>query len=205
VANIAGKSYALTAITRMQPFKTKGLEGVIGAIKLGMFKQIQLRLIDLSFIHFARWVIIKRDAFPWLGPPQEPEDLRYDYLLFCSNFNGPWESYIAAFSSVIPGGMDNIWRWSVKYPMSRPLRPLLDYIRNCQYQTTYYYNAYPGASTNDIKSALALEAELGTFARSCDGLAPDEFEVDYFKFLTRVQGHLGSTGQTDSEAAYVRT
>lgn len=161
---------------------------------LGRISQIQTNLTNLSFIHFARWVIIKRDEFPRLGPAQPREKLNYDYLLFESNFNGDWEKYIGAFSDVIPGGMDNIWRWSVRYPSSRPITPFLNYIRNCQYDTDHYYSAYPGASTNDILGALALRKALGAFSKSTASVSPDEFARSYARFIVQVQNCIATTG-----------
>ena len=194
MANHAGKSYALNALTPMHPEASPLLRLVFRAIPLGFYKQQTEELVALKFIHYARWVLLPRHAFPHLDAGQPPEDLQYDYLLFCSNFNGDWENYIEAFSEMIPGGLDNIWRWSLKYPGARPVEPFIDYIRTCQYQTAYYYNAYPGASTRDILGALAVTDELDRFALDADSLTPDEFEHAYFAFLGRVQTELGGTG-----------
>jgi hypothetical protein len=139
-------------------------------------------------------VIIKRGQFPRVSMQQEPEELTYDYLLFESNFNGDWEKYIDAFSQVVPGGMDNIWRWSLKYPKSRPISPFLAYIRNCQYDTDYYYSAYPGASTNDVRGALLLKEKLEKFAADSARMTPDQFAVAYQLFCVEVQNCLSTTG-----------
>ena len=283
MANINGKAYGLTALTRMHPLKTFGLRAVLAAIEisllapakraaiavgiagplgvgvvdalirllvaagfvhaawhpasdlgerfglagggatvagvlaliagfaivgaaigsvyqpkwtlLGKISQVQTNLTDLSFIHFARWVIIKRDEFPRLDSTQPQERLHYDYLLFESNFNGDWEKYIGAFSDVIPGGMDNIWRWSVRYPSSRPITPFLNYIRNCQYDTDHYYSAYPGASTNDIRGALALQEALGEFAKNTASVPPEEFARAYARFIVQIQNCIATTGE----------
>ena len=87
-------------------------------------------LKQLSFIHFARWVIVKRGQFPFLGGSQQPEELHYDYLLFCSNFNGTWNQYIDAFSSGIPTGLNVLWFWSTKYPGAVPITPFKEYSRS---------------------------------------------------------------------------
>jgi hypothetical protein len=211
VANIRGKAFALTAVTRMHPLRTYGLRLVFFLIRVSMLpfvarlplpkwglfgkiRQVQLDLVDLSFIHFARWVIIPRGKFPRLSAEQAPEQLTYDYLLFESNFNGDWEKYIDAFSQVVPGGMDNIWRWSVKYPKSRPITPFLDYIRNCQYDTDYYYSAYPGASTNDVRAALLLQEKLDAFAARAQGMSPEAFAAAYARFTIDIQNCLATTG-----------
>lgn len=161
---------------------------------LGRVTLVQENLAELSFIHFARWVIIPRGAFPRLSPDQPMERLRYDYMFFESNFNGDWAKYIDAFSQIVPGGMDNIWRWSSKYPGSRPITPFLAYIRNASYDTDYYYSAYPGAATNDVMGALKLADALKEFQATSANLPPVEYERAYNTLLVKVQNCLGRTG-----------
>ena len=195
MANVAGKAYAITNTTPMVPWKTPILRAVFWVIgTLGVPRKDQENLANLSFIHFARWVIIPRGAFPRLSDEQPPESLHYDYLLFCSNFNGTWEQYIDAFSEVIPGGMNNIWRWSTRYPGSRPITPFLGYIAQNQYDNDYYYNATPGATTSDILRALELQTRLAAFIATSQGLAPADFEPAFYACITSVQSCLGSTG-----------
>ncbi|MEO6800100.1 MAG: hypothetical protein ABI178_09195, partial [Rhodanobacter sp.] len=88
MSNINGKVYAMNAITPMRPWKTWILRLIFFILK--NVKSKQQDLINLSFIEFARWVIVPRDRFPFLGNKQERESLKYDYLLFFSNFNGTW-------------------------------------------------------------------------------------------------------------------
>jgi hypothetical protein len=171
---------------------------------LGKISKVQENLIELSFIHFARWVIIPRRAFPRLAGTQPRERLHHDYFLFESNFNGDWEKYIDAFSQVVPFGMDNIWRWSVKYPGSRPISPFLDYIRNCQYDTDYLYSAYPGASTNDVRGALKLDTEFRQFLKTSSALPAEQFAQEWNRFLARVQNCFSTTGLPYAPDAGVR-
>jgi len=194
MGNRSGKTYALTVLTPMRPLRTWGLRAVFLAVRLGFFKLVQRNLKELQFIHFARWVIVPRSKFPRVDPSQPRESLKYDYLLFCSNFNGDWAAYIDAFSEVVPFGMDNVWRWSVKYPMSVPITPFLAYIRQNQFDADYYYSAYPNTTTNDVLNALALRARLETFARASRDLDPDAFKREYEQFVLSVSRALGSTG-----------
>lgn len=191
MTNINHKAYAMNVFTPMAPWKTPILRLIF--FLFGAFSS-KKELKQLSFIHFARWVIVKRGRFPFLGGGQPPEELHYDYLLFCSNFNGTWNQYIDAFSSGIPAGLNALWLWSVKYPGAVPITPFKEYIARNQFDTDYYYSAYPGAATNDVKAALRVEAQLEAFGKESQDLPPAEFAKAYLRFLTRVQGDLGSTG-----------
>src|ERR1022692_2240785 len=161
---------------------------------LGAIKSKQQDLIDLSFIHFARWVIVKRNQFPRLAPEQPEEQLHYDYLLFFSNFNGTWNQYIDAFSSVLYKGLNAIWFWSEKYPGSRPVTAFKRYISLVQFDTDYYYNVYPHSATNDVKAALRVHDALTAFARNSQSLSPAEFGKAWLELKATVAPDLGSTG-----------
>ena len=192
MTNINGKTYAMNAITPMSPFYTPILKAIF--FILGHVKPLQTDLINLSFIHFARWVVVKRNAFPQLSPKQREERLHYDYLLFFSNFNGTWNQYIDAFSDVLANGLNLIWRWSAKFPGSRPVTEFKRYIALVQFDTDYYYVAYPRATANDVKAAHRVNAAFEEFARNSKDMTPAEFGPAYLKFVTQVQADLGATG-----------
>lgn len=207
MANLNGKAYGFCAFTATRPpWRTLGTRFAFVLIRLAsptIVRKLlswvslvadQQRLVDLTFIHFARWTIIRRQHFRQLDPSQPKESLSYDYMLFASNFNGDWAQYIDAFSAVVPGGMDLIWRWAERYPMSKPITPFLAYIRRCQVDTDFYYCAYPAASTTDIRSALALRQALVAFDRATKSLGPEAFAEAYHQFVPTVQQYLATTG-----------
>ncbi len=197
MANISGKATAITAISPMRWWKTYCLRFLFRMISWGFFGKVQERLIRLSFIHFAHWSIVRRDQFPCLSNSQCPDRPTYDYLFFVSNFNGSWDQYIDAFSQVIPVGLDNIWRWSEKFPGSLPEEDFFNYIKHNQYSSAYYYNATPEAAATEVVKALSLNKSLFEFARSSRGLSPVQFEQEYRKFLIEVQNQLGEGGMTE--------
>jgi len=192
MSNINGKVYAMNVITPMKPWKTL-LVRIIFFI-LPHSKSRMAELVNLSFIEFARWVIVPRDSFPFLGHQQQHEDLRYDYLFFFSNFNGTWNQYIDAFSAVSEG-LNLIWRWSEKFPGSVPVTPFKNYIAQAQIDTDYYYTAYPNATANDIMAAHTVQTSLDTFVQRSAGLSPERFAQAYLQFVLQVQSHLGATGE----------
>lgn len=192
MSNINGKVYAMNVITPMKPWKTWLLRGFF--FILGHVKSLQTDLVNLHFIQFARWVIVPRDAFPVVAANQKPEELRYDYLLFFSNFNGTWNQYIDAFSAVLSKGLNLIWRWSEKFPGSVPVTPFKNYITSVQFDTDYYFSAYPEATINDVESAHLVQHELNALAGLAASSSPDQFRDAYKQFVLKVQSHLGSTG-----------
>lgn len=196
MSNVAGKAYAMNVVTPMRPPRTW-----INRFLFMMTRSIPSTLaglIGLRFIHFARWVIIRRDQWPDFSEPgkRQPRDpLRNDYMLFCSNFNGTWDQYIDAFSDALPGGLDLLWYSSTKYPHSIPISPFKNYIRANQVDTDYYYNATPGAAQRDVKSGLRVRRALLQLAEAHAGLSPAEFAVAWRKALVALQNELGATGE----------
>ncbi|MGD0445823.1 MAG: hypothetical protein ABSA39_17960 [Edaphobacter sp.] len=191
MSNINGKVYAMNCVTPMKPWKTPILRLVF--FLLWHIKSKQQDLINLSFIEFARWVIIPRTSFPFLANGQRKDELKYDYLLFFSNFNGTWNQYIDAFSAVLSTGLNLIWRWSEKFPGAIPVTLFKQYIANCQFDTDYYYTAYPYATANDLKAAHIVQASLDQLSQHADG-TPEQFAAAYLQFMIQVQSHLGNTG-----------
>jgi hypothetical protein len=193
MSNINGKVYAMNAITPMKPWKTWMLKAIL--FLLGHVKQLGQGATDLSFIEFARWVSVRRNGFPYLGNGQPKEDLKYDYLLFFSNFNGTWNQYIDAFSAVLSFQMNMVWRWSEKFPGPVPVTPFKEYIARVQFDTDYYFTAYPHATANDLKSAHIVQASFDSLVQRTDRCTAEEFSSAYLNFVIQVQAHLGETGQ----------
>ncbi len=190
MSNVAGKAYGMNVITPMQPGLT-WINRFIFMLTRALPASLA-GLLGLSLIHFARWVIIKRDQWPDLG--QGKQTLQNDYMLFCSNFNGTWDQYIDAFADGLPGGLDLLWYSSTKYPHSIPITPFKNYIRANQIDTDYYYNATPGAAQRDVKAALRVRAELVALSQDFATLSPEAFALRYKAMLVKVQNDLGSQG-----------
>lgn len=190
MSNVAGKAYGMIVITPM-------------ALRLGWLNRWIFRfarsfpvtlsgLMGLRFIHFARWVIIPRKAWPNLG--EEHETLERDSMLFLSNFNGTWDQYIDAFSDGISTGLDLFWYKNARYPGSVPITPFKNYIRANQIDCDFYYNATPGAAYRDIISALRVRRVLIELATIHQNTTPEVFGALYREKLLTVQNDLTTQG-----------
>ena len=112
-------------------------------------------------------------------------------MLFFSNFNGSWDQYVDSFTFAIPSGLDMFWKWNLRYPRSVPLSPFHEYIQYNQIETSHYYNAYPLAASNDIKSAKVVKNALIAFNQEYANAAPEIFIKQYYALLRSVQKDLG--------------
>jgi len=190
MSNVSGKAYAMNVVTPMRPRRTW-----INRF-LFMFTRAQpgklAGLLGLKFIHFARWIIIRRADWPDFGQSKDP--LRNDYMLFCSNFNGTWDQYIDAFSDALPNGLDLLWYSSTKYPHSIPITPFKNYIKANQIDTDYYYNATPGSALRDVKSGLRVRRQLIALEAAHRSMEPAAFAEAWRKALVALQNELGAPG-----------
>jgi hypothetical protein len=194
MSNIAGKAYAMNVITPIRWYIAWVNKLIFwAALK---FPATLNGLLTLSLIHYARWVIIGKNQFPHLHPSQPKEDLKYSYMLFFSNFNGSWDQYVDSFTFAIPSGLDMFWKWNIRYPHSVALTPFHRYIQYNQLETVHYYNAYPLATSNDIKAAKGLKAMLIDFDRQWRDAPDEQFLTQYNALLRALQHDLGDMRPT---------
>ncbi|HYQ43571.1 MAG TPA: Dyp-type peroxidase [Polyangiaceae bacterium] len=133
------------------------------------------KLGDIPSIHFARWALI-----PGRG------------VLFFSNFDSSWQSYLGDFIDKASSGLTAVWSNTVGYPRtkwlltagSRDASRFLAWTRAHQQRTQVWYCAYPGLSivnvnsNTEIRRGLAdpkLDAANWLFhLRNVDQLATDQ-------------------------------
>ncbi len=190
MSNLAGKSYAMNILTPVKPLKAK-VTRLMFLLQYGVPK-ILGKLLGLSIIHFASFMVIGRNQWPDLG--QGKQKLKNDYMLFCSNFNGTWDQYIDAFCDGAPILLDLAWWSSTKCPRTIPVADFKRYISHNQIGTDYYYNATPGSAQRDIKMALKVLIALKELEKDYPNKTPEAFAQIYQKALLDVQNALGSVG-----------
>lgn len=209
MSNIAGKAYAMNVLTPSPPrslFSIRGLRFRLTAtwINRAIFMLARGRpstltgLLGLSLIHFARWAFVRPQDWPVFDPvlAREKREIRNDYMIFCSNFNGTWDQYIDAFSDGIPNGLNLFWYSATKYPRSIPIGSFKDYIVHNQIDTDYYYNATPGAAQRDVKGGLRVRRAVLALQElhRTTGDDPERFAAAFRDELISVQSHLGDAG-----------
>ena len=123
-------------------------------------------LSDIGTIHFARWFVIPGT----------------DKLLFLSNYDGSWESYLEDFITKAPGGLTAIWSNTAGYPKTSNLflagaedgARFKRWARRQQQPTLFWYSAYPQLTMGRIRINAAIRqgiALAATEAEAADWLA----------------------------------
>ncbi len=106
----------------------------------------------IQSIHFARWVIIDEGK----------------RLLFFSNYDGSWESYLGEFVDRAAVGLTGVWSNTVGFPPTKNLirqgarhsAEFKAWAREKQIQTQVWYSAYPTSSIKNINNNTAIRQGL---------------------------------------------
>jgi hypothetical protein len=140
------------------------------AIKPGPLRQLALRLVlvvvdlmgrgyylhghlgGIPSIHFARWMIIDGGR----------------RLIFFSNYDGSWESYLGDFVDRASSPLSAIWSNTVGFPKARFLvregsrdeDRFKTWARSRQIKTQLWYSAYPLLSVQNVNANSALRAGM---------------------------------------------
>ncbi|HTV24173.1 MAG TPA: hypothetical protein VMG12_36020, partial [Polyangiaceae bacterium] len=145
----------LTHLVEIKPGPLRWLliRGVFAALQLlARYRYNQGRLGDIPSIHFARWALI---------PGRR--------VLFFSNFDSSWQSYLGDFIDRASSGLTAVWSNTVLYPRTRWLAEagsqdasrFLAWTRHHQKPTQVWYCAYPGLSVVNINDNTEIRRGLG--------------------------------------------
>lgn len=139
----------LTVLSRVKPgiFVLLKLKIVLALIHIvAKYFQNQGSLGGIATIHFARWAIIDKGR----------------WLLFTSNYDGSWDSYIGDFVDKAASGMDLIWRSAPRYPAqgSKDIEAFKHIIRVNQVRTQVFYSSVPGCTMFNLLNNTAIANQL---------------------------------------------
>ena len=142
---------ALTALVPIIPGHRDALLRVLAAFRARIEAGGPTPLDDIGTVHFARWVVL----------PGEPDA---GTLLFTSNFDGPWDTYIEDFASRAAESFDAIFGHCEGWPERgvRDVAAFKEYVRRHEIAEQVYYRAYPAATVRQVRSALRLKAAMTT-------------------------------------------
>lgn len=119
---------------------------------------------DICTIHFARWVNIPgtRD------------------LLFFSNYGGSWESYLEDFITKAYQGLTGVWSITIGFPKTTNLflagatdgERFKRYARQSMVHTPFWYCAYPGLTTANIRTNALIRRGLASAMSEDEAVIP---------------------------------
>ncbi|MFL5540396.1 MAG: Dyp-type peroxidase [Longimicrobiaceae bacterium] len=141
-------------------FRGAVLRAVLAFINFAAkYQDNQGALAGIPSIHFARWVIVDGGR----------------RLVFFSNFDGSWESYLGDFVDKAHNGLTAVWSNCVGFPRTKGLlqegatneQQFKAYSRASQIPTQVWYSAYRWLSVSNINNNSKIRLGLyGTMTRA---------------------------------------
>jgi len=154
----------LTHVVDIKPgvfraFTVRTVLYVIGALA-GVF-YVDGHLGGITSIHFARWVIVndRRDV---------PRSQRRDRIVFFSNYDGSWESYLGEFIDRASMGLTAIWSNTVDFPKTKLLmfqgatdeESFKQWTRDHQLVTQMWWSGVRDSTVQNLRDDIWLRRRL---------------------------------------------
>jgi hypothetical protein len=168
--DVAAELRRLRELTQVEDFQTQNQMTLVSNVRPGRLRRTALlavvlyarfrtayidtrgTLVGIPSIHFAHWALIDEGR----------------RLLFVSNYDGTWESYLGDFIDRTAGGLSAIWSNTVGFPRTRFLfgegardeQRFKTWVRAQQVPSNVWYAAYPSLSVLNVNEATAIRAGL---------------------------------------------
>ena len=107
--NQYGKAYGLTSLFPILPGHTDALEAHLHALDPDESPLGRLPQLHMSRLHVIRGLVYQ-------GPPQIPETLDNDYLIFTASIDGDIDAFLRDFASLLGPDADAIFSHTVGFP-----------------------------------------------------------------------------------------
>jgi hypothetical protein len=170
--NERGQTTALTILTPIRRGGPLWLRTLFALAKVLPLER--WTLLRLKRIHFARFALVSR---------LDGRRLHSRHLLFETNFNGNWHSYLEAFCQVFPKGMWLLWGSAHGWPGVAPMAGFKEWVRRNEFVASHYWSAYPEATTRDVLAALDAEPRIRALAEAAPELDDDTFRDRWNELL----------------------
>jgi hypothetical protein len=164
---------AVTAVTELKRCQRLRLLAIFA---FGNTTNILIRpLLQMKVIALARWTL-------W------PDARHPTFLLFETNWSGSDQTYIPDFGRILPLQWRGIWGATTQFRGALPTTGLDAWVDQIDAGVGHFWTDYePGASTQVIAQALALEPHVRRFVSDTKGASATEFHRRWRDLVLAVQ------------------
>lgn len=194
MANKSGKAYALTTLC---PIVNGRIVDDNGIERESYDKAVRRLLQDIplnedSFFarvdntYFARLFILN-DVFFQQGNEFEQDHLKSKYLCFNSNFHGDLDVYLTKMWDSCEHEIRTVWQYCVGFNRVNTAHEFITYIKDCQLNTTLFFNGSNDESLSKQLKALYVKQMFSEFVLTQQGKSASDTKTNFKYFLQRVQ------------------
>lgn len=137
------------------------------------------RILGLGTIHFAQWTIV-----PLVVDDDRGRMTRREGLMFLSNYDGSWDTYLDDFVTFLLRGVIAIWSNAVGFPWPLDPATFKAWARTCMSPWHYWYRRYPDLTVLNIEGNDSIRQ--GLLSRA---LTPDDARLWLSRFGSLKAGH----------------
>jgi hypothetical protein len=194
MANKSGNAYALTILCPIrQEAPPTPVEGMVDQSCTACL-QYQLQQVKVNQdspmarvpnTYLCRFYVLK--DVPYQGKPAYLERLKSDYLVFSSNFHGDLEPYLEGLWKAIEADVRAIMQYCVGFETVHDAASFIGYVRNCQVETTFFFNGSTDEPLAEQLKGLYLKQEFSKFAFDNQGKGPRELQDAFRAFVEHTQ------------------
>ena len=160
--NRTGGVYALTTFASILPGHVEAVQEYLDTLPEAEHSPLaRLTQLHLSRVHIFKELVAQ--------PGCPAEKLDAPQLVFTSSFDGSLDRYLDDLCTKVPE-CDSWWGHCVGYPGRADKAAFKAYVRAHKIDAQLFANAYPGATVQDVRRALATRERVIDFAVAAQGL-----------------------------------
>ena len=159
--NQSGKAYGLTVLCPLKEVDDSG-KSVTIKLKNTLLNLKESPMQKVPNTYLARFYILE-DVF-YEDAPYELEHLKSKYLVFTSNFYGERDEYLRGMYKAMKEEIVEVWQDCYGFSKDRfTENDFIQFIEDCQVDTTFYFNGSTDESLEEQLKALYLKQEFSKF------------------------------------------
>ncbi len=139
----------------------------------------------LSSTHMARLVVM--DDVVYVGAPACEEHLNSRYLVFETNFDGSLDAYLNRMANETGSFVEAVWGHCHGFPKTGQASDVVDYLRRCQIDTSFFFAAVAGKSVDDTLRALRTQSAVAAFIEKHQGKSAADLQHAFARFVEALQ------------------
>jgi hypothetical protein len=170
--NQYGKAYGLTSLFPIKPGHTDELEAHLNALVPDESPLGRLPQLHMSRLHIIRGLVYQ-------GPPQVPETLDNDYLIFTVSIDGDIDSFLRDLASVLGPDADAIFSHTVGFPGTGDSGAFARWALGHKRNNGYLVSPWPFETVPRIHEALRVQEGFGELAFRSAELSDAELQAEF--------------------------
>jgi hypothetical protein len=170
--NKYGKAYGLTSFFPILPGHTDALEAHLDGLDVDDSPLARLPQLHMSRLHIIRGLVYQ-------GPPQIPETLDHDYLIFTASIDGDVDTFLRDVAGLLGPDADAIFSHTVGFPGTQDPGAFASWAFEHKRNNGYLVSPWPFETVPRIHEALRVQGGFGDLVSRSGDLSDAELQAEF--------------------------